>query len=108
MCYVVNQLSQVMVMPTKLYWKVTKNVLRYLRGTSQYGLWYKQTEGVKHQGFTNAYWVGIPFARKSTLGRIFNIGSATISWYNRKHILVALSSEEAKYMARSQETCEAI
>jgi len=31
-CYAVNQLSQVMVKPTKLFWKVGKYVLRYLRG----------------------------------------------------------------------------
>eukprot|EP00253_Pinus_taeda_P010831 PITA_10831 len=43
MCYVVNQLSQVMVRPTKLCWNATKHVLRCLRGTSQYGLWYKPT-----------------------------------------------------------------
>ena len=41
MRYEISQLSQVMVRPTKLYWKVTKHVLRYLRGTSQYGLWYR-------------------------------------------------------------------
>jgi len=38
-CYAVNQLSQAMVKPTKLFWKVRKHVLRYLRGTSGYGLW---------------------------------------------------------------------
>eukprot|EP00253_Pinus_taeda_P027972 PITA_27972 len=38
-CYVVNQLSQAMVKPTKLFWKAGKHVLRYLRGTSRYGLW---------------------------------------------------------------------
>ena len=32
-CYAVNQLSQAMVKPTKLFWKVGKHVLRYLRGT---------------------------------------------------------------------------
>ena len=41
MCYAVNQLSQAMVRPSKLYWKVENHVLRYLRGTSQYGLWYR-------------------------------------------------------------------
>eukprot|EP00253_Pinus_taeda_P009662 PITA_09662 len=39
MCYAINQLSQVMVRPTKLYWKEAKHVLRYLRDTSHYGLW---------------------------------------------------------------------
>jgi hypothetical protein len=32
--YAVNQLSQVIVKPTKLFWKVGKHVLRYLKGTS--------------------------------------------------------------------------
>ena len=40
-CYAVNQLSQAMVKPTKLFWKAGKHVLRYLRGTSEYGLWYR-------------------------------------------------------------------
>lgn len=34
MCYVVNQLSQAMVRITKLFWKVAKYVLRYLRGNT--------------------------------------------------------------------------
>ena len=37
--YAVNQLSQAMVKPTQLFWKAGKHVLRYLRGTSQHGLW---------------------------------------------------------------------
>ena len=32
--YVVNQLSQVMVKLTKIFWKAGKNVLRYIRGTT--------------------------------------------------------------------------
>jgi hypothetical protein len=39
-CYAVNQLRQAMVKPTKIFWKVGKHVLKYLRGTSEYGLWY--------------------------------------------------------------------
>ena len=41
LCFAVNQLSQAMVQPTKLFWKAVKHVIRYLRGTSQYGLWYR-------------------------------------------------------------------
>ena len=84
MCYVVNQVSQAMVSPNKLYWKETKHVLRYLKGTTQFGLWYRPTNGVKFQGFTDANWAGSPFNKKSTLGGIFSIGLATVSWYNRK------------------------
>eukprot|EP00253_Pinus_taeda_P005295 PITA_05295 len=108
LCYVVNQMSQVMVQPTKMFWKAAKHVLRYFRGTSQYGLWYRWTEGVKLQGFIDADWAGSPSDRKSTSGGIFNLRSTTVSWYTRKQRSVALSSTEAEYMAASQVTCEAI
>ena len=43
MCYALNQLIQAMVRCTKLYWKAKKHVLRYLKGTTQFGLWYRRT-----------------------------------------------------------------
>eukprot|EP00253_Pinus_taeda_P008735 PITA_08735 len=64
-CYASNHISQAMVNPTKLYWKATKHVLRYLRDTNQFGPWYKQREGVKLQGFVDVDWVGSPSDRKS-------------------------------------------
>eukprot|EP00253_Pinus_taeda_P028389 PITA_28389 len=103
-----GELSQAMVQPTKLFWKAAKNVLRYLRGTTHYGLWYKQTEGLKLQGVTDANWAGSPSDRKSTSGGIFNLGSRAVSWYSKKLRSVALSSLEAEYMAASQAACEAI
>ena len=107
-CYAVNQLSQAMVKPTKLFWKAGKHVLRYLRGTSGYGLWYRQSDEVKLCGFTYADWAGSPTERKSTFGGIFSIGSTTVSWYSRKQRSVALSSAEVKYMAAILAACEAI
>jgi hypothetical protein len=85
--YVVNQLSQVMVKPTKLFWKVSKHVLRYLRGTSKYGLWYIQTDEVKLHGFKDADWAGSPMDKKNTSGGIFSIRCTTFSWYNRKQMI---------------------
>eukprot|EP00253_Pinus_taeda_P018589 PITA_18589 len=107
-CYAVNQLSQAMVKPTKLFWKAGKHVLRYLRGTSGYGLWYRQEDEVKLCGFTDAGWAGSPTDRKSTSGGVFSIGSTTVSWYSRKQRSMALNSAEAEYMAASLAACEAI
>jgi hypothetical protein len=106
--YVVNQLSQAMVKPTKLFWKVGKHVLRYLSGTSEYGLWYRQTNDMKLHGFTDVDWVGNPMDRKRTSGEIFSIRPTTIYWYNRKKRSMELSSAEVEYMAVSQAACEAI
>ena len=107
-CYAMNQLSQAMVKPTKLFWKAGKHVLRYLRGTSEYGLWYRQTDEVKLHGFMDADWEGSPTDRKSTSGGVFSIGSTAVSWYSRKQRSVALSSAEVEYMATILAACEAI
>jgi hypothetical protein len=107
-CYAVNQLIQAMVNPTKLFWKTSKHVLKYLRGISKYGLWYKKMNEVKLHGFTDADWVSIPMDRKSTLGGIFSIRSTFFYWYNRKQRSMALISMEAEYMEASQDASKAI
>lgn len=92
MCYEVNQVSQAMVSPTKLFRREANQVLRYLRGTTRLGLWYIQIEGVKLCGFTDVDWEGSPSDRKSTLGGIFNVGFIMVFGYNTKQRSVALSS----------------
>ena len=59
-CYTVNQFSQSMVKPSKLFWKANKHVLRYLRGTTEFGLWYKRAKRLNLQGFTDVVWAGSP------------------------------------------------
>ena len=54
-CYAVNQLSQAMVKPTNLFWKAGKHVLRYIRGTSGYGSWYRQEDELRQQCFRHRY-----------------------------------------------------
>ncbi len=97
-----------MVRPTKLFWREAKHVLRYGKGTTQFGLWYKWTKVVKIGGFIDADWERSPSDQKSTSGGIFSVGSIVFSWYNRKQRSVALSSAEAKYMTAIQATYEAI
>lgn len=77
--FVFNIVSQFMVKPTKLHWKPTKHVLKYLRGTTNFRLLYKRIDVVKIQGFIDVDWVGIPSDSKSTSRAIFSVGSTTIS-----------------------------
>ena len=97
-----------MVKPTKLFWKVGKHVLRYLRGTSGYGFWYRQSDELKLHGFMDSYWAASPTDRKSTYGGIFSIESTAVSWYSRKQRSATLSSVEAKYMVAILAACKAI
>ena len=97
-----------MVKPTKLFWKAGKHVLRYLRGTSRYGLWYRQEDEVKLCGFIDADWAGSPSDLNSTSGRIFYVGFVGVPWYSRKQRYVAPNTTEAKHIVVSQAACEAI
>jgi hypothetical protein len=106
--FAVNSLSQFMVDPRRVHWIVVKHVLRYLRGTVEYGLLYERSGGVTLAGFTDVDWAGCAEDRKSTSGCCFSIGSSIISWFSRKQRSMALSSAKAEYMAASLAACEAL
>jgi hypothetical protein len=80
-----------MVEPRQEHLVATKDVLRYLRGTMEYGLRYLGDGEVKLQGYTNSDWAGSSIDRKSTLGCCFSLGSMMISWFRRKQTSMALS-----------------
>ena len=84
------------------------HVLRYLQGTGDYGLDYRQGDGVRLAGYTDSAWAGCASDRKNTSGCCFGLGSAVVSWLSRKQKSVALSSSEAEYMAVSQASYEVI
>lgn len=107
-CFAVNTMSQFMCEPRKVHWVAAKHILRYLQGTVDYGLDYRQGDGVRLVGYTDSDWAGCASDRKSTSGCCFGLGSAVVSWLSRKQQSVALSSAEAEYMAASLASCEAI
>jgi hypothetical protein len=100
-CFVVNTLSQFMVEPRRAHWTTTKHILRYLRGTIEYGLRYAQGDGVKLMGYTDADWAGNAVDRKSTSGCCFSLGSGVVSWFSRKQKSVALSSAKQNTWQRA-------
>lgn len=55
-CFVVNTLRQYMVEPRRVHWIAAKHVLRYLKGTIDYGLRYKIDHEIFLQGYTDADW----------------------------------------------------
>jgi hypothetical protein len=72
-----------------------KHVLRYLKGTIDYGLRYVLDREISLQGYTDSDWAGSVADWKSTFGCFFSLGSTMISWFSRKKTSVALSMDEA-------------
>lgn len=106
--FVVNSLSQFMVELKRVLQTAVKHVLRCLRATIKYAFKYTQGDGIKLMGYTDVNWANSAMDRKSTLGCCFSMGLGVVSWYSKKQKSMALSSIEAKYIAASMETCQAI
>ena len=85
-----------------------KRILRYLKGTSNFGLIYREDTPRGITGYTDADWAGDVGDRKSTSGYVFLMGSVAISWKSSKQTCVALSTAEAEYVALSAAAQEAI
>ena len=92
--------------PTEGHWSLVKRIVRYLQGTTSYGLHITRGSSLSLHGFTYADWVGSLDDRKSTSGYLVYLGSTPISWKSGKQRTVARSSTEAEYKALADGTAE--
>ena len=69
-----NTLSKFMVEPRIVHWTVAKHMLRYLAGTTDYGLDYRRFGGVGLVGYIDLDWAGSVSDQKSTFSCCFNFG----------------------------------
>ncbi|XP_022751424.1 uncharacterized protein LOC111300070 [Durio zibethinus] len=106
--YAVNLLSRFIQNPSELHFKAAKRVLRYVKGTSELGIWFKKNESSRLVGFTDSDWAGSHKDMKSTSGYVFFIGLNVFSWNSKKQGTVAQSTAEAEYIAAAAAVNQAI
>ncbi|KAK4394763.1 Retrovirus-related Pol polyprotein from transposon RE1 [Sesamum angolense] len=94
--------------PSQVHYAAAKRILRYLRGTKDFGIWYKSTNDAKLLGYTDSDWAGSVDDMKSTSGYTFSLGSGIFSWASKKQATVAQSSAEAEYIAAAATSNQAI
>jgi hypothetical protein len=107
-CFVLDTLSQHLVEPRCVHLVAAKHVIRYLKGTLDYGLYYTGYCDFKLYAYTDLDWVGSASDRKRTSGCFFSFGSAMTSWKRRNQSSIALSMEEEEYIAACSTSFEAI
>ncbi len=105
--YCATFLSQFCKNPAQRYWITAKHALRYLKGTSDYGITYQKGKD-EIRIFSDADWGANVADRKSFSGMIIQYAERAISWSCRKQPTVALSNTEAKYIALSESTRESL
>lgn len=104
--FVVQSLSQFLHAPRFAHMEAVKRVLRYLKLTSQHGLFFPATNSLQLQGFSDSDWGGNPVDRRSVGGYCFTLGPIAVSWRSKKQSLTSKSSGEAEYRALADASCE--
>ncbi|XP_019190535.1 PREDICTED: uncharacterized protein LOC109184994 [Ipomoea nil] len=104
--YVVNHVCQFMHSPTVDNWGLVQRVLRYIKGTLDYGLRLSASSSATIHAYSDSDWIGCPIDKKSTSGYAIFLGSNLISWLSRKQRIVARSSTEAEFKALADVSAE--
>ncbi|KAI5348776.1 hypothetical protein L3X38_001663 [Prunus dulcis] len=106
--YASSLLARFMHCPTNKHYEIAKRVLRYIKGTLDYGPKYVKGKNAMLIGFCDSDWGRSIDDSKSTSGYAFSFGSGVFSWASVKQNCVALSTAEAKYISASEATAQAI
>ena len=85
--------------PKESHLVAVKRILKYLKGTSNVGLWYPKNTMCDLVGYSDSDFAGCKTERKSTSGTCHILGNALVSWSCKKQACVALSTAEAEYIA---------
>lgn len=97
----VNKVCQFIAHPLETHWKAVKLILRYLKGTLNYGLEFRPSANPSSKfaltAFSDAVWGSDLDDRRSTSGYCLFFGPNLVSWSSKKQNLVARSTAEAKY-----------
>ncbi|KAH9754237.1 hypothetical protein KPL71_015385 [Citrus sinensis] len=106
----VSMVSRFMSNPEKEHWRAVKWILRYLRGTTSYGLLYGGERANYNlvEGSVDSDYTGDLDNRRSLTCFLFTLNSCTISWKASLQSVVALSTTEAEYTAAAEAFKEAI
>jgi len=76
-----------------------KRILKYINGTTDYGILYSHSDNSRLIGYCDADWAGSANNIKSTSGGCFFLGNNLVSWFIKKQNFVSLSTVEAEYIA---------
>ncbi|GJZ55884.1 ribonuclease H-like domain-containing protein [Tanacetum coccineum] len=104
----VQQVCLYMHDPREPHFSAFKRILRYVRGTLDYGLQLFSFSTSDLVAYSDADWAGCPTTRRSTLGYCVFLSNNLISWSSKRQPTLSCSSAEAKYRGVANvvaETC---
>lgn len=106
--HAVSVLSRFMNCATEVHLTAAKRVVRYVKGTLNFGIKFSTSQSCKLQGYSDSDWAGSPDDMKSTSGYCFSFGSGIFSWCSKKQEVVAQSTAEAEFIAATAAVNQAL
>ena len=106
--FAVGMLGRYQSNPGIDHWRAAKKVLRYLQGTKDYMLMYRQTDNLDVIGYSDSDFAGCVDSRRSTSGYIFMMAGGAISWRSVKQTLTATSTMEAEFVSCFEATSHGV
>ena len=106
--YTVGMISRYMDQPIKMHLRSAKRILRYLRGTADFGISYEKEGEGRLTAFTDSDYAVDVDDRRSTSGYVFMIRTGVVSWSSKKQPVVTLSSTETKFIAAASCACQGV
>ncbi|XP_019105476.2 uncharacterized mitochondrial protein AtMg00810-like [Beta vulgaris subsp. vulgaris] len=81
--YAVSVISRFMQKPVKRHLEAVRRILRYMKGTIDYGILYRNNKEIEVVEYCDADYAGDLDTRRSTTGYVFNLGTGAVSWCRR-------------------------
>ncbi|GJS16697.1 RNA-directed DNA polymerase [Tanacetum coccineum] len=82
--------------PREPLFSALKRILRYVRGTLDYGL-QLYSSSTSLVAYSDANWAGCPTNRRSTSGYYVYLSSNLLSWSSKRQVMLSRSNDEAEY-----------
>lgn len=97
-CHAVGMASCFLESPKLVHEKAAKRIVRYIKKTLNFGIYYPSSKSDKLKAFTDADYAGCLDTGRSTSGYAFVYGGIA-GWGSERQKSVALSTAESEYMA---------
>lgn len=106
--FALGSVSRYMENPKQVHINAIKRLLRYLKGTLDYGIVFDYNERLILAAYSDADYAGDVVTRRSTSGFVFMLGSGAVSWCSQRQKCVSLSTTESEYVAASEAVKELV
>ena len=84
--------------PRENHLMAVKRIMRYLKGTNDFGLYYKRNDKFELNAYSDANWGGNIDDRKRTSGGALFLGKRLVTWTSKKQTCTSQSTAEAEYV----------